>query len=480
MSASNRDLAKEFLSTGSGKLGAGLFIMLLAISVFVIATYPLDFGTKIWSSPKVWEDNPKAVPPVWINAFDDFSRAEHRVFELTEPSSTRVIGGGKELIYSFGFDYSADEFPSFLSLTINEVRYFQDPPLVTLSMVRPDSTEVIIYREIVTGPRQEEVVPIIRYKDSPKRVNLGGASLVESNVARFLEDILMRDVSTLDVAGKIEEILLGSIAAGEQLESLEVLKGEYVIQVRFVTFDQRDTTEGVKFVLGGSVFGLMGTDIIGRDLMVGLLYGFPVALGIGIITAVVTTIIGTFGGIVSGYVGGKTDTVLQRTSDILSNIPLLPLLIFLIFVLGPRLWLVVVVLIIFGWPGLTIVVRSMVLPLRSGQSVEAARALGASRSRIMTKHLFPQIAPFVFAQMVFTVPGAILAEAGLSFLGLGDPSIPTWGQLLQSGFTSGAVYIGLWWWVLPPGLLIVLTAMIFVFIALGVEPVVNPRLRRVA
>ena len=351
---------------------------------------------------------------------------------------------------------------------------------MTLSMVRPDSTEVIIYREIVTGPRQEEVVPIIRYKDSPKRVNLGGASLVESNVARFLEDILMRDVSTLDVAGKIEEILLGSIAAGGQLESLEVLKGEYVIQVRFVTFDQRDTTEGVKFVLGGSVFGLMGTDIIGRDLMVGLLYGFPVALGIGIITAVVTTIIGTFAGIVSGYVGGKTDTVLQRTSDILSNIPLLPLLIFLIFVLGPRLWLVVVVLIIFGWPGLTIIVRSMVLPLRSGQSVEAARALGASRSRIMTKHLFPQIAPFVFAQMVFTVPGAILAEAGLSFLGLGDPSIPTWGQLLQSGFTSGAVYIGLWWWVLPPGLLIVLTAMIFVFIALGVEPVVNPRLRRVA
>ncbi len=480
MSTSNRDLAKEFLSTGSGKLGTALFIMLLAISVFVIATYPLDFGTRIWSNPKVWEDNPKAVPPIWINAFDDFARAEHRVFVLTEPSSARVLGGGMELIYSFGFDYTADEFPSFLSFTINEVRYFQDPPFVTLSMVRPDNTEVIIYRELVTGPRQDEVLPIIRYKDSPKRVNLGGASLVETNVARFLEDILMRDVSTREVEGKIEEILLGSIAAGEQLESLEVLKGEYLMRVRFVTFDQRDSTEGVKFVLGGSVFGLMGTDIIGRDLMVGLLYGFPVALGIGIITAVLTTTIGTIGGIVSGYVGGKTDTALQRTSDILSNIPLLPLLIFLIFILGPRLWLVVVVLIIFGWPGLTIIVRSMVLQLRSGQSVEAARALGASRSRIMSKHIFPQIAPFIFAQMVFTVPGAILAEAGLSFLGLGDPSIPTWGQLLQSGFTSGAVYIGLWWWVLPPGLLIVLTAMIFVFLALGVEPVINPKLRRVA
>ena len=135
------------------------------------------------------------------------------------------------------------------------------------------------------------------------------------------------------------------------------------------------------------------------------------------------------------------------------------------------------VLIVFGWPGLTIVVRSMVLQIRTGQLVEATQALGASRRRIMFRHILFQISPFVFAQMIFFTPAAILAEAGLSFLGLGDPSIPTWGQILESSFRTGAVFLGYWWWILPPGLLIVVTAMTFVFLTLGLEPVLNPRLR---
>ena len=96
----------------------------------------------------------------------------------------------------------------------------------------------------------------------------------------------------------------------------------------------------------------------------------------------------------------------------------------------------------------------------------------------MFRHIAFQIAPFLLAQMVFFTPGAILAEAALSFVGLGDPSLPTWGQILEQGFGTGAVYLGYWWWVLPPGLLIVATAMTFVLITLGLEPVVNPRLRK--
>ena len=93
----------------------------------------------------------------------------------------------------------------------------------------------------------------------------------------------------------------------------------------------------------------------------------------------------------------------------------------------------------------------------------------------MTRHIFPQIAPFVIAQMIFFAPAAILAEAGLSFLGLGDPSIPTWGQIVQNGFQTGAVYVGYWWWVIPPGLLIILTAVTFMLLSLGMEPAVHFR-----
>jgi peptide/nickel transport system permease protein len=243
-------------------------------------------------------------------------------------------------------------------------------------------------------------------------------------------------------------------------------------------YHPEDSIGEVVFVLGGSVYGAMGTDALGRDLATGLLFGFPVALLIGLVTAVITTIIGTFMGILSGYKGGKTDIIIQRSCDILANVPLLPILIFLIFILGQKLELVILILIIFGWPGLTILVRSMVLQYNSSQLVESTRALGASPWRIMFRHIFFQIAPFILAQMIFFTPAAILAEAGLSFLGLGDPSIPTWGQILESGFSTGAVYAGYWWWVLPPGLLVVLAAMTFVLLTLGMEPVVNPRLRR--
>ena len=153
-------------------------------------------------------------------------------------------------------------------------------------------------------------------------------------------------------------------------------------------------------------------------------------------------------------------------------------MIFLVFILGSHLWLIMLVLVAFSWTGFTIIVRTMVLQIRSGQLVEAARALGASRGRIMLRHVFPQVAPFVVAQTIFFAPGAILAEAGLSFLGLGDVSIPTWGQMLNTGFQTGALYVGYWWWVLPPGFLIVFTALAFMLLALAMEPIVDPRLRQ--
>jgi len=250
--------------------------------------------------------------------------------------------------------------------------------------------------------------------------------------------------------------------------------------VQALVADTEDEIAPMTVVYGGTVYGWMGTDSLGRDIWQGLLYGFPVALLIATLASLASTIIGASLGILSGYAGGVTDTVIQRLADIVSNVPVLPLLIFLVFVLGSHLYLILLVLVAFSWPGLTILVRSMVLQIRSGQLVEAARALGASKTRIMFRHVFPQVAPFIVAQMIFFAPGAILAEASLSFLGLGDPSIPTWGQMLEAGFRTGALYVGYWWWVIPPGMMIIITAMAFMLLALGMESVVDPRLRNVS
>ena len=259
---------------------------------------------------------------------------------------------------------------------------------------------------------------------------------------------------------------------------LMTLRGDYTLLIQVLVADPSDQVAEIKAVSGGNVFGWMGTDSLGRDLWEGLLYGFPIGLLIATLAAFFSTLIGAALGIISGYAGGATDAIIQRLCDIITNVPLLPLLIFLVFVLGSHLYLILLVLVAFSWPGLTILVRSMVLQIRSGQLVEAAKALGASRSRIMVRHVFPQVAPYIVAQMIFFAPGAILAEASLSFIGLGDPSVPTWGQMLEQGFRTGALYIGYWWWVIPPGVLIVFTAIAFMLLALAMEPIVDPRLRR--
>ena len=381
----------------------------------------------------------------------------------------------RDRLYTHRFTYDSNLSPTFLSLSMYDVIYHDRPPTITLSILRPDNQEILIYREIISPPRPNEEGPFVRYSDSPFRINLSGDKSVSSNLIEFAQDQSDAEISVNDIIGSNEKIIFSNF---DSIESEQILSGEYTIIIKFVTNNENDSISKIRFVLGGSSYGLLGTDSLGRNLSVGLLFGFPIALLIGLTTSTITTMIGTTMGIISGYTGGRTDTIIQRFSDTLSNIPLLPILLFLIFIFGPQLWLVMTILVLFGWPGLAIIVRSMVLQINSSQSIEAAKSLGASKWRIMYRHIFPQLAPFIFAQLVFFTPAAILAEASLSFLGLGDPSIPTWGQILENGFRTGGVYIGYWWWIMPPGLLIVITAMIFVFIALALEPVVNPKLKK--
>ncbi len=457
-------------------MGVVLFALLITVSIYVVFTYPPDFGPIRWSNPAVWADNPKAAPPAWIHLFSDTRPAEHQVFETTSPVHA-PSGETHDLEYVFQipFTHQADEPPTFLSFALARAVYHLRPPVVTVLLERPDGEEFTLYREILRGPRPGESPPYQRHFTEPLRVLLSAERRAVEAVAGFLKGLEDPVPPQEQWQRNLTAALFGSPASPE---AFGVLSGDYNLVVRVMVNDPADSVEKVRAVVGGSVFGALGTDILGRDLAEGLLFGLPVALLIGLTASLINTLVGTSLGLVSGYLGGVADVIIQRAADIVSNIPLLPLLIFMVFILGPNLWIIILILVAFSWPGLTIMVRTMVLQLRSGSEVEAAQALGASRTRIIFRHIFPHTAPFVFAQLVFFTPSAILAEAGLSFLGLGDPSIPTWGQILEHGFRTGAVFLGYWWWVIPPGLLIVLTAITFMFLALGMEPVVNPRLRR--
>ncbi|PZC51259.1 MAG: peptide/nickel transport system permease protein [Chloroflexi bacterium] len=467
-----KDILTIMLRSGSGKAGVALLLGIVIISVTVVFLFPMDFGSKRWNNPAAWADNPKSVPPFWVGLFMGNNSIAHKVFEVS-PQETQA-----NLVqnYSFHYEYNSGKSPTFTTLSFTDVTFHNRPPLLELNVVRPDGREIVLYQQVLRGARPGESSPYKRFEETPLRVFLTSETETLISLVSFLEAEFDVKTNPEALSGLVEQVVFGQPSHQGNLEFVP-LNGQYDFQILSYMNHPSDSVGSLKLVLGGNSFGFMGTDSAGRDLALGLLFGFPIALIIGLTTSVFATVIGSTLGIISGFKGNKTDIIIQRFSDIWSNVPLLPILIFLIFILGQKLWIVVIIMILFGWPGLTIVVRSMVLQIRTGQLVESTKALGASNSRIMFRHILFQIAPFVLAQMIFFTPAAILAEAGLSFLGLGDPSIPTWGQILESGFRTGAVYLGYWWWIMPPGVLIVITAMAFVLIALALEPAINPKLR---
>ena len=228
----------------------------------------------------------------------------------------------------------------------------------------------------------------------------------------------------------------------------------------------------------GLLHGVLGCDNYGRDVFVQVVYGARISLAIGLLSAVIAAILGTSVGVVAGYMGGVVDEILMRIVDTMIAIPQLPILLALIMVFGPDVFLIVFLIAIFGWPGLSRVVRSHVLSLRETAFVECALASGASKRYIMIRHLVPNVFPIVISSFVLRVPGAILREAALSFLGFSDPSAPTWGRMLNLAFGHQAFLRNAWWWVVPPGLAITLICLSFVFMGHAVDEIINPRLRR--
>ncbi len=222
---------------------------------------------------------------------------------------------------------------------------------------------------------------------------------------------------------------------------------------------------------------ILGTDDKGHDIWTWLVYGARVAFLVGILSAFFSVMIGTLYGVYSGYKGGLTDTLLMRFVDIMLTLPVLPILLILTSILGPSIWNIILVISALGWSGVARVIRAQTLSLKNRPFVDAAKVAGASNMRIMLSHIFPNVLPFSFLYMTLGVAGAIISEASLSFLGLGDPKAISWGQMLYSIQTAGAVMYA-WWWLLPPGLAITLISLGFYLVGRAFDEILNPRLRK--
>ena len=274
----------------------------------------------------------------------------------------------------------------------------------------------------------------------------------------------------LDARDMIFKQSIGVPLIGSAIDHLFPSEGSYGIKV------EQAQSADLTLSLPGMRCGLLGTDQRGRDVFTLLIYGIRTSLTVGIAATIIASVLGLGFGLTAGYIGGITDVLIMRAVDILLSIPTLPILMVLAGIWGKGLWQIVLILSIFSWMGTARSVRSLVLTVRESPWVEGLKALGAKRSYILCRHLLPETAPILLANLALGVPGAILSEAGLAFLGLSDPRLISWGRMLHEAHSFGAFTEGAWWLLLPPGIGIVTICLIFLDMGRCLEERIDPRL----
>jgi peptide/nickel transport system permease protein len=397
--------------------------------------------------------------PAWVNMLG-LNMPEHLIMTANDADKSSLLENDVLIeTHSYNLNFNYDSYPSDF-MVMYTVKYGSIQPALQIDVLRPDGHEFQVYFASLPSSQNEsnEISARIFSTDTLIADSLTGYS----NLFAYTVDPTRPQVMIFS-----------------DTEHNKVLKGTYVIRNTFYMFDPNDSVVDSGVILGGKVYGIMGTDDLRRDLAIGLLWGAPVALFIGLTVSVAAVFIGLLYGIVAGYKGNRTDEGLMRINDVFYSLPTLPLLVILSVTIGRSIFLITGFLVIFGWVGMAKISRSLALQIKSLGYIEAARLMGQSDTRIIFKHIIPQLLPLTFASIAIAVPSAILGEAALSFFGLGDPSIPTWGQILHDAYSAGAISRGLWWWIVPPGLMIAITGLAFVLIGNALDKTVNVRSRRV-
>jgi peptide/nickel transport system permease protein len=220
----------------------------------------------------------------------------------------------------------------------------------------------------------------------------------------------------------------------------------------------------------------LGTDQAGRSVLDLLIWGTRPSLAIGVIATVLTMILGSVIGLLAGHYGGGAAKVLMAVTDWFIALPALPLAISLAAVLGQGDASITIAIAVTSWPGTARLIRAQTLAVEGRPFIERAKALGARDSQLMARQVLPNVAPFILVSGTLTVASAILYETTLTFLGLGNPTDVSWGAMINQAFNQGAITSGAWWYVLPPGVAIVIVVLGFTLVGRAVENILNPRM----
>ncbi len=441
-----KSILQDFLQYPSAVFGALIVSALVVSAIVVVIKIPYSEAINTWRGGEaIWGKNPRNVPPTWVNWF----RKDKLVSSMDMVEGDKGVtvteevteGGTPIKTTTFEIDFQYNTFPQDLVLYFTS-EYDEKQPFVTINWVTPDGRDIKVGGFAIG---QTDTFPLNQDEKLKKR--LGGLVPV-----------------------------IGLFADPESEDQLP-LQGKYQLNVEAITFEP-DSTVNSELVMSGQVFGLAGTDHLRRDLILPILWGIPIALAFGLLAAVGTSLLTMIIAAIGTWYAGAVDGVIQRITEINLVLPFLSILIMIGTFYDRSIWTILgatVALSIFT--GGIKSYRAIFMQVKESTYIEAARAYGASDTRIIFKYLIPRIIPLLIPGLVSAVPSFVFLEASLALLGLGDPVLPTWGKTINEAYTNAALYRGWYYWILEPAVLLMITGLGFASLGFALDRIFNPRLR---
>ena len=442
-----RAALKEILQYPTALAGVVIILILVGISIYTVIAIPYPRAVELWRGMEAdWYKNPKLAGPVWYNWFRkdklpetiDLTTNDNGVKKTIVPS-----GDSSSINYTFDVPYNFDSYADDFAIYFTS-KFQSKAPFVGVIWITPDG----------------------------RKIRLGNFALKDHLAYRVSKDTKL----TAKLNGAAAQI---GLFAGPQFDSPVPEKGTYQLQIEGVTFEKgSDYTAEV--ILYGQLAGWAGTDNLRRDIGLALLWGTPIALLFGLLAAVGTSLAQLIIAAVSTWFGGWVDTLIQRITEVNLVLPFLPILIMVGTFYSRSLFTIltcVILLSIFGAGIKTF--RANFIQIKESAYIEAARSYGASDARIIFLYMIPRLIPLLIPQFITLIPSYVFLEASLAVLGLGDPTLPTWGKLIDDSYNAGALFQGWYYWVLEPSVLLMATGLAFSAVGYALDRVFNPRLRNI-
>jgi peptide/nickel transport system permease protein len=436
---------KELAQYKISILGMVIIAALVVISIYTVVTIPYQEAVSMWRGEgDIWADNPQKARPLWVNLFREDDLPETIILSSIDGGAEKQVAYGQngypvvDLSYSFDFPYQVPPQEILMEL---DPKFEEKVPLLSFVWITPDGREI----------------------------DLGSYTTFPGDVYTFSRLNRLQQGLTNN---RPQEFLF------QHPDSGEVVAGTYQLLVNAIFFEA-DADLDARLVVYGEVFGLAGTDARRRDLTLPLMWGTPVALAFGFLAAILSSLLSMVIAAFGAWYRGWVDGLIQRLVEINMVLPAFPISLMVFTFYSKRIWVILgvtVLLSIFG--GAVKTYRAVFLQVRESLYIESAQAYGTSNLRVIFRYLVPRVVSVLIPQVVVLIPGYVFLETTLAYLNMSDPYLPTWGKVLRDSLNSGALSGDTYLLAMPMGLLMV-TAFGFLFIAMGLERILDPRLRDV-